>query len=310
MFGGGYVGGILVHRDDDTKRAAFDRALAGGVNWIDTAPSYGDGKSEEALGWLLADRAQSPYLSTKVEIDLDRLDDVPGQIERSLHASLSRLGRQSVDLLQLHNRIEPETGGRGLAVDAVLRDGGVADGLEAMRAQGLTRFTGITALGHAASCRRVIESGRFDSAQVYYNLINPSAGRPIAPAWSGHDFGGIIAACRANDVAVMNIRVLAAGVLATDQRTGREIPVATGSDIEAEERRTKAVFAAIGQDHGTRAQTAIRFSLANPDIACVIVGLAELSHLDQALAAADMGPLGDPALADLDRFYDNEFVDL
>ena len=310
VFGGGYVGGILLHADDDTKRAAIRRALDGGVNWIDTAPMYGDGKSEEALGWLLAEVDESPYLSTKVALDPDRLADIPGQIEESLHASLRRLSRESVDLLQLHNAIEPENGERAIAVDDILRDRGVADGLDAMREQGLIRFTGITALGNAACCRQVIESGRFDSAQVYYNLINPSAGQPVAAGWSGHDFGGIIAACRAHNVAVMNIRVLAAGVLATDQRTGREIPIAAGSDIEAEERRTKVVFDAIGGKHGTRAQTAIRFSLANPDIACVLVGLAELSHLDEALDALDLGPLPEEALARLARLYAADFADL
>ncbi len=310
VFGGGRVGGLLLFQDDDTKRAAIRRALAGGVNWIDTAPSYGDGKSESALGWLLAEVEETPYLSTKVGLDTDRLDDIPGQIEASLHASLTRLRRASVDLLQLHNSIAPEVGERAVTVDHVLRDGGVADGLDRMRAQGLTRFTGITALGDAACCRQVIESGRFDSAQVYYNLINPSAGRAVAAGWSGQDFGGLIAACRGNDVAVMDIRVLAAGVLATDRRSGREAPVAAGSSIEAEERRAKAVFAAIGHDHGSRAQTAIRFALANPDIACVIVGLAELSHLEAALGAAEMGPLPDSALARLDRFHGTEFAGL
>ena len=310
VFGGGYVGGILLHQDADTKRAVIRRALDGGVNWIDTAPSYGDGKSEEALGWLLAEVDEIPYLSTKVFLDPERLADIPGQIEKSLHASLRRLGRESVDLLQLHNPIEPENEERAIGVDHVLRGRGVADGLDAMREQGLTRFTGITALGNAACCRRVIESGRFDSAQVYYNLINPSAGQAIAEGWSGHNFGGIIAACRLKDVAVMNIRVLAAGVLATDQRTGREIQIATGSDIEAEERRTKVVFGAVGSGYGTRAQTAIRFSLANPDIACVLVGLAELSHLDEALAAADLGPLPDEALARLARLHAADFANL
>ena len=53
VFGGGFVGGILLHQDDETKRTAIRRALDGGINWIDTAASYGNGKSEEALGWLL-----------------------------------------------------------------------------------------------------------------------------------------------------------------------------------------------------------------------------------------------------------------
>lgn len=310
VFGGGYVGGILLRADDDTKRAAIRRALDGGVNWIDTAPSYGDGRSEEALGWLLAEVDESPYLSTKVFVDPDRLADIPGQIESSLHASLRRLNRDSVDLLQLHDAIEPQSGERAIGVDHVLHDRGVADGLDAAREKGLTRFTGITALGNAACCRQVIESGRFDSAQVYYNSINPSAGQAVAAGWSGHDLGGIIAACRARNVAVMNIRVLAAGVLATDRRTGREIPIVAGSDIAVEERRTKVVFSALGSAYGTRAQTAIRFSLANPDISCVLVGLAEFSHLDEALGAVDLGPLPADALARLADLYAADFASL
>ena len=53
VFGGGWVGGILIHQDDATRRTAIRRALEAGINWIDTAPSYGAGQSEEALGWLL-----------------------------------------------------------------------------------------------------------------------------------------------------------------------------------------------------------------------------------------------------------------
>jgi predicted aldo/keto reductase-like oxidoreductase len=63
VFGGGGVGGILIHQDDATKREAIRRALAGGINWIDTAAMYGNGKSEEALGWLLPEAGATPYLS-------------------------------------------------------------------------------------------------------------------------------------------------------------------------------------------------------------------------------------------------------
>ena len=68
-----------------------------------------------------------------------------------------------------------------------------------------------------------------------------------------------------------------------------------------EERRARAVVRRLGERYGTRAQTAIRFALANPDIACVLVGMAELAHLEEALAAAAMGPLPDEALASCAR---------
>ena len=306
-FGGGYVGGILIHSDDETKREAFRRALAGGVNWVDTAPRYGDGRSEEALGWLLNEADSVPHISTKVRLDPHRLDDIAGQIEDSLTASLTRLERPGVDLLLLHNRVAVETSERALAIEHVLGKGGAADGLERMRAQGLTRYIGFTALGDGACCRRVAESDRFDAAQVYYNMLNPSAGRPMPAGWSGQDFGGLMEACHAQGVGVMAIRVFAAGVIATDQRTGRESPSAEDADIETEERRTRAVFDAIGLGHGTRAQTALRFALADPHVSCAIAGLSEVSHIDEALAAVDMGPLPQPVMAQLNDLYADNF---
>jgi L-galactose dehydrogenase/L-glyceraldehyde 3-phosphate reductase len=307
VFGGGWVGGILIHQEDATRRAAIERALDAGINWIDTAPSYGDGESERALGWLLQDVRDRPYLSTKVRLDLARLDDITGQVHRSIEDSLSRLRCDSVELLQLHNPIGPDTAGERIGVDQVLGEDGVADALERMRELGLTRFIGITAIGDTDACRRVIASGRFDSAQVYYNILNPSAGQEMPPAWHGHDFRGLIAACKEHGVAVMNIRVLAAGVLATEQRHGREVPMMPEGAIPQEERRARAVWQQLGERYGTRAQTAIRFALANPDIDCVVVGMAELNHLEEALAAAEMGPLPDEALAELREVYARGF---
>ncbi|MCH8808236.1 MAG: aldo/keto reductase [Proteobacteria bacterium] len=314
VFGGGFVGGILVHADDETKLEALRRALQAGINWIDTAPLYGQGKSERALGWLLKEVEETPYLSTKVQLDTGDLSDIPGQIERSVEASLERLQRDSVDLLQLHNPIYAETGGgtavasgAAIGIDEVLRKDGVADRLERMRDQGLTRFIGLTALGEAGAVCQAIGSGRFDSAQVYYNMINPSAARGLPAGYSGHDFTGVIEACRSVGAAVMNIRVLAAGVLATDARHGREVVITRGSEIPLEEKRAHAVFDRLGTEYGTRAQTALRFGLANPDVACVIFGLAELSHLEEALGAAEMGPLPQEALDALNSLYAAEF---
>lgn len=310
-FGGGYVGGLLILADDDTRRRALACAFEAGINWIDTAPLYGQGRSEEALGWLLAEFKERPHVSTKVGLDPAKLADIPGEIERSVHASLKRLRRSSVDLLQLHNPIaaQPKTGAlRAICVDEVLRSGGVADALERMRSGGLARFIGLTALGEAPAIIRAIDSGRFDSAQVYYNLLNPSAARPMPAAWTGHDFSGVIAACKRHDVAVMNIRVLASGVLATDQRTGREVEVTEAADFDTEQRRAAAAFAALGGAHGTRAQTAVRFALANPDLACVVVGLAELAHLEEAIAAQAMGPLPGDAIARLEAVYARGFA--
>jgi aryl-alcohol dehydrogenase-like predicted oxidoreductase len=307
IFGAGAVGGIVIHKDDATKREAIRRAMAGGINWIDTAAQYGNGKSEEALSWLIPESGAKPYLSTKFNLDADKLKDIPAQIEEHLKASLARLKRPSVDLLQLHNRIGTKPGGRVLTVEQILGKNGVADGLDRLREKGLTRYMGITAIGEAASVCEVIRSGRFDSAQVYYNLLNPSAGRSMPAAWTGQNLGGIIEACRTNEVAVMAIRIFAAGVIASVERTGRESVLLADTSVAEDERKARAVFDAIGADQGTRAQIALRFVLANPDVSGAIIGSAELRHIDEALKGAEMGPLPPQVLARLEPLYASDF---
>ena len=159
VFGGGWVGGLLIHQDDDTKLKALRRAMEAGINWIDTAPSYGQTRSEQALGWLLAEIGGKPHLSTKVRLDTARPHDIAGQVERSIHESLERLRRQSVDVLLLHNPIEPAASGGAVAVDHVLGANGVADALERMREQGLTRHIGFTAPATRRAARASSRAG-------------------------------------------------------------------------------------------------------------------------------------------------------
>ena len=107
IFGCGNVGGLMIHTDDDTMHGAIARALEAGITWFDTAESYGQGKSEENLGRLLEDFDIKPRISTKVRLQPDDLSDIPGEIERHAEASLKRLRRDRVELLQFHNGIGP-----------------------------------------------------------------------------------------------------------------------------------------------------------------------------------------------------------
>jgi aryl-alcohol dehydrogenase-like predicted oxidoreductase len=79
--------------------------------------------------------------------------------------------------------------------------------------------------------------------------------------------------------------------------------------LEEEEQRTRAVFAALGDSYGTRALTAVRFAITNPDVSGAIVGLATVAHLDGALAGAESGPLPRAAMAVLDSVYESGFQD-
>ncbi len=308
VFGGGAVGGLLIRGDDDTRRRAVARALEAGINWIDTAPMYGQGASEESIGWLLGEipAAERPYVATKALLD-PTVDDLAGQVERSVRESLSRLQMDSVDLLQVHNLVFERRGqGNGLSVDDML--GPVREGLERVRGAGLTRHIGFTANGERAALHAVVKSGFYESAQVYYNMINPSAGCAVPTQWSAHDFGNLIETCRAERVGVLVIRALAAGVLATDVRHGREGEIIPNADVESNERKAAQLLAAVGTGEGPRAQVAVRFALSNPGVSGVVVGMAELEHLEQALAAVERGPLPEAALARLQAVIDADFA--
>jgi len=104
-FGGGVTGGILINASEATRFAALQRAVAGGINWIDTAPLYGNGTSEETIGRHIAVLSPRPHVSTKVRLERDHMADFAGAIERSLEQSLKRLQLERVALLQLHNQI-------------------------------------------------------------------------------------------------------------------------------------------------------------------------------------------------------------
>ena len=307
VFGAGWVGGVLIHHEVDVGREALRRAQAGGINWVDTAPSYGDGVSEEVLGRLLPEIDWEPFLSTKFHVDPASEVPVAEQIGQSLAGSLARLGRSSIDLLQLHNPLAKVSSDRHLAVQRVLEPGGVADALDDLKRRGVARHIGFTANGDAASLEQMVASRRFDTAQIYYNMLNPSAGRPVPAEWSAVDFGNVLASCRQHDVGVFVIRAMAAGVLATDTRTGREVPMYEAADLDSEEARARTVVDVIQGEPGSRAQTAIRYALGDDRVAGVLVGPNVPDHVSEALAAVDMGPLAPGTLARLSGLHATDF---
>ena len=307
-FGGGWVGGLLIRGTEQEREAVLNRALDAGIDWVDTAALYGNGVSETVIGgWLRGvPKERRPRISTKFNIDTSA-GDFAGQIERSVAASLQRLGLASVPLLILHSRVvdasNKERDNRSLTVQEVLGPGGIADIMDNLRVQGLCDWIGLTGLGDPGALHQVIDSGRFDAVQIYYNLLNPTAMASAGPGWSSTDFDGLLHRCAAQDMGVMGIRIFAAGHLASSERHGREVAITANAEDAAEEARAKAALDALGSQHGTGAQAALRFGLACPLLSTIVVGIGETWHLDEALAAAEMGPLPASAIQALERLW-------
>src|SRR5262245_21670336 len=103
--GAGPVPGLMTGGDPAAQREVLARALIAGINWIDTAPGYGDGQSEASIGRALHELGARDrfHVATKVRLAPADLDDAEGAVRRSLAGSLVRLGLPAVTLLQLHN---------------------------------------------------------------------------------------------------------------------------------------------------------------------------------------------------------------
>jgi D-threo-aldose 1-dehydrogenase len=303
-FGGGWVGGLLIRGSEQERTAVLDKALAAGIDWIDTAAQYGNGVSETVIGqWLRkVPEGKRPRISTKFNVD-SSASNFAGQIGRSVTASLQRLGLASVPVLILHSRIVEEGGAvrdtRSLSPAEVLGRGGIADIMDGLRAKGLCQWIGLTGLGDPPALREVIDSGRFDVVQVYYNLLNPTAMEAAGAGWNSTDFDGLLHRCAAQDMGTMNIRVFAGGHLASTERHGREVAITANAEDAAEAARADAARDVLGSGHGSGAQAALRFSLACPLLSTVVIGIGESRHLDEALAAAEMGPLPEKVVREL-----------
>jgi L-galactose dehydrogenase/L-glyceraldehyde 3-phosphate reductase len=295
-FGAGPVPATMTSDDPSKQVAVVARAIDRGINWFDTAAGYGQGKSEGALGRALRElgAGERVHVATKVRLGEYQLSDISGAVRRSVEQSLSRLGLGRITLLQLHNSV---TAGRGdeptsLTPADVLGSGGVRDAMEKLKAEGIVAHVGLTGIGQPAALKEVIHSGRFQTMQVPYNLLNPSAGREMPPTFDETNYDNVIADCAAMDMGVFAIRVLAGGALAGHEPSGHTLktpffPLALYERDLARANRSATQL----PDGITMPEAAIRFALSHPSVASAIVGFSEPHQIDEAVAWAGRGKL-------------------
>ena len=300
-FGCGNVGGLMIRGAPAERERAVARALELGINYFDTAPSYGDGESERNLGQALRALRASPHVGTKFRLEPGDLGDVRGVIARSLEASLARLGMERVGLFQLHNPVAMRAAADAVPAAVVLD--AVVPALQALRQAGKLRFYGITAIGETDALHRVVGAGALDTSQVFYNLLNPSAGAAVPSGFPGQDFRRLLDVARAQRVGVIVVRALAAGAL-SGERARHPIavpsvaPIATGPDYAADVERARALRALVTEGHAASlVEAALRFPLANDAVGTVLLGYSSLDQLEYAAAAVAKGPLPAAALA-------------
>ena len=306
-FGCGNVGGLIIRGTPAERERAVARAMELGVNYFDTAPSYGDGESERNLGQVLKALKARVQVGTKFRLDPHDLHDIPGAVARSLDQSLKRLAMERVDLFQLHNRIESARGAGALSLGDVLNE--VVPAVQKLRQQGKVGFCGITALGETRALHQAIDSGTIDTAQVCYNLLNPSAGFAVPAGFPAQDFGGLLNRTRERRIGVIVIRVLAAGALSgVEARHPVAVPsvdpIATAPDYRTDVTRAQRLGALVREGHVENLiEASIRLAVSSDAVSTVLVGYSSLEHLEAAAAAVNRGPLPPAALQRLGALW-------
>jgi aryl-alcohol dehydrogenase-like predicted oxidoreductase len=306
-FGCGAVGGLMVKGEPRDQERAVALAVERGINFFDTAPMYGNGLSETHLGRVLKALKPDIFLATKVTIRPEDVSDIAGAVSRSLEASLARLGRDHVDLLQLHNRIARSGEDRPIPTPTVLDQ--VVPAVVALKRQGRIRFAGITALGDTRELLSVVDPGVFDTAQIVFNLLNPSAATDRPAALPGQDFARLAVQARDQGMGRIGIRVLAGGALSGSEErhpTGVPVvpPIASGRDYASDVAAARRFLPLVQAGHAASlVELALRFAISDDTLSTVLVGTSTIAQLETAIAAIEKGALPPPALDGIRRVW-------
>jgi aryl-alcohol dehydrogenase-like predicted oxidoreductase len=300
-FGCGAVGGLMVRGAPADQERAIARALEAGVNYFDTAVQYGDGESEKNLGRVLAKlKPRDIVVGTKVRLKPPDTTRIGETVMASLEESLKRLGRDYVDIFHLHNSITASGGGPALSVRQVLDE--VVPAFERLRRQGKTRLLGITGVGETPALHEVVDAHAFDSAQVSYNMLNPSAATALPANYPAQDYGRLFDRTQAAGVGVIGIRVLAGGALSgsTERHpiaSPAPAPIGSAMSYEADVARARRLMPLVTEGFAASLpEAAVRFAISHPAMGTILVGMASPQQFEDALAAVQQGPLPQVAL--------------
>lgn len=186
---------FLMYGDEENATAALNRAIDRGISYLDTAYSYGDGKSETRVGKVMATRRKEVWLATKIP---DRTRDA---FLKRLEGSLARLQTERVDLVHIHSLGQADDLERIEAPDGALK------GLLEAREQKLARFIGITSHTNGEILATAIQRHDLDCVQMALNASRNGRFEEVA-----------LPAARAKNLGIIAMKV-----------TGQELLLGSGS---------------------------------------------------------------------------------
>ena len=242
-----------------------ERAIELGINYFDTAPLYGQGRSEKVLGNALKGVSEPYYLATKVGYFPSPYDYTRDTVWRGFEASLQRLQRDSVDLVQIH---EAEQAGW----DGIFGKGRTLEALLEMQEQGLVKHIGLTGSDLELMRDALRESDAFVSVITFlkYDLLVQTAKEILLPTASERD------------VAVILASPLHFGLLGSKRDAWME----SGRFAELYPKLEK-VEALLADESGDIPDLGLRYLLSDPTVSMILTGAANIAELETSTAVAD-----------------------
>lgn len=276
--------------DAERSAAVVHAALDAGINFFDTADTYGGTRSEEFLGRALGARRDDVVIATKfgMAIDDQRRGAHPDYVRRAAEDSLRRLGTDRIDLYQLHTP-DPDVPIADTlgALDQLVWDGKV-------REVGCSNFS----VGQLRAAERAVQDGgaRFVSVQNEYSLLHRDPE------------SGVLQECERAGIAFLPYFPLASGLLTGKYRRGKAAPVGSrlaerkgSSPFSDEAIATVEQLIAFARMRGhTLLELALSWLRTRPQVASVIAGATSPEQVRANVAAADWR-LSDVDLAGVDE---------
>jgi len=289
--GGQWAGG-WGPQDDDESIKTIHRALELGINWIDTAPVYGLGHSEEIVGRALKESKYKPYVFTKCSLVWDDKSVVGNNLSsssllRECEASLRRLGVETIDLYQIHWPNPDRDIEEGWSTLAKLKQEGK------IRAIGVSNFS-------VEQMKRAQEIAPIDSLQPPYSLIHREADEEILPFCSQNDIGVLVYSPMASGLlsGAMNkerIKDLADDDWRKHTSEFREPQLSANLELQN-------LLTDIGYPHNVSAGVvAVAWTLHNSAITGAIVGSRHPAQIEDTIMAGEFR-LSDSEMEQIQKF--------
>ena len=301
--GGGGLGMLWGPTTFDECVATVHDAVAAGINLLDLAPRYGDGKAEEVVGEAFAGRLPDGLrVTSKCNLGEPLAYQIDDVLRRSIEGSLARLRLSQLNLFFLHSNVVPDAAHMAGRPDAAARMtlystfvDHVRPMFEKLVDEGIIGSWGLTGIGHPDTIIKLLgESPAPAAVQCIANLLDSAGGLKF--------FDGpgkpreVMAAARANRVGVMGIRAVQAGALTA--AIDRALPV-DHPEVRDYERAAgfRGLAAELGEDPAVLAH---RYALSL-DIDTLVLGVKNRQELASCVAAAQAGPLPQELIDRIDR---------